>query len=232
MKNSLRFTWRVVSVLILPGGLTVVVLNQDAIIKLRAENEALLGGQQEAQRLELENQEIPRLRQDADEIEKLRAENQALPKLRNDVRQLRRQAGELAALRAENQRLLANGKATERPDVPAPLPADFLLRSNLRDAGLGTPEAAIQTFFWAMCQGNVERVSQCILERTPGIRYGDVDVQRQDLLKEWSRFSGFRIASKKENAPDTVLISLQTSPGGTEMQRIIKRVGNEWKLEE
>src|SRR4051812_33276464 len=70
MKNSLRFTWRLASALILAGGLAMGILNQGAIVKLRAENRVLLDEQQEAQRLGLENREIPRLRQDADEAEK------------------------------------------------------------------------------------------------------------------------------------------------------------------
>jgi hypothetical protein len=232
MKISSHLTWRLASVLILTGGLTVVVLNQGAIAKLRSENQALSGEQQEGQRLALENQEIPRLRQDADEAEKLREENQALPKLRNDVRQLRRQAGELAELRAENQRLLADGKATKRPDGPAPLPADFLLRSNLRDAGLGTPEAAIQTFFWAMCQGNVERLSQCTLDGSRDFRNGNAEAERQYLLKQWGRFPGFRVTDKKVVSPDRVIVSVQSSVGGTLMQMPLSKVGDEWRLEQ
>jgi hypothetical protein len=232
MKNSLRFIGRVTSVLILTGGLTVVVLNQGAIAKLRSENQALSGEQQKGQRLALENQEIPRLRQDADEAEKLREENQALPKLRNEVRQLRRQAGDLAALRAENQRLLADGKAINRPDAPAPLPADFLVRSGLRDAGLGTPETAIQTVFWAMCQGNVERLSQCSLDGEREFLNEDPEAKRKTLLEQFSKFPGFRITEKKANSEDTVIVSLQTSIGGTVMPMKLKRVGDEWKLEQ
>jgi len=95
------------------------------------------------------------VRQESEEAEKLGRENQALPKLRNEVRQLRRQVEEMEQVRAENGRLLTQMAAGNKAADPAAMPADFIARSALVDVGLGTPEAAVQTIFLAMCQGNM-----------------------------------------------------------------------------
>src|SRR5207248_796767 len=120
-----------------------------------------------------------------------------------------RQAGELNALRAENERLLAHGSDGANRAAPAVVPADFIQKSALGDVGLGSPEAAIQTVFWAMCQGNLDRLSQCELHGSGG-RNQDAEWERQNLRQRMSHFSGFRIAEKRTVPPDTVILSLQT----------------------
>lgn len=229
MKSYLPLTVRVVFVLLLVGSVIVIILNQSAIGRLRGENAALLGDGQEAQRLALENHGMAVVRQESEEAEKLGRENQALPKLRNEVRQLRRQVEEMEQVRAENGRLLAL-RAGNNAAAPGAVPADFIVKSALVDAGLGTPEVAVQTIFLAMCQGNIERLRQCVVDDAWGSKKENIELDRQEMVKEMSGFSGLRIAAKKMIAPDEVLMGLQSSVGGTFMPMKLKLVGGEWKM--
>jgi TolA-binding protein len=217
----------------LVGAVVVVVLNQNAISRLRLENQTLLAERQEAESLRLENQDIPRLRQESQEAEKLRQDNQELPKLRNDVRQLRRQKEELERLRAENNRLRSS-QATAGSQA-ASMPPDFIPKSALGDAGLGSPEATVQTFFWAMCQGNLDRLTQCMLAGRTALNPGrqqDLESKRRQIVEGMSSFAGFRIAERQDISEDEVVLSLQSAVGGTVMPMKLKRVRTEWKLDQ
>ncbi len=209
----------------------VALLNQRAVGRLRQENEALQSATQEARQLVAENNQLPQLRQAAEEAQKLRLEVQDLPGLRNQVRQLRRQAEEIQKLRSENERLTAATKdnALSASVGAAPLPADFIPRAGLADAGTATPEATVQTAFWAMCQGNFERMAQCFLDN-PATNIRDADSERRRMVEGMRNFPGFRIAERKDISDHEVVLGLQSSPGGGVMPMKLSRVGNEWKV--
>jgi hypothetical protein len=215
----------------------VVILNQKALGRLRSENQALTAESQEAQRLAAENSTIPQLRQAGEEADRLRRDVESLPGLRNEVRQLRRQADELKKVRSENERLMLEQKAAQSQAASSSMPADFISRATLGDAGLGTPEAAAQTVLWAMCQGNIDRLAQCSLEALPGSQGsngsspGRLGLTDQILIDHMKSFPGFRIASRQDISDTEVVLGLQSSVGGTAMPMTLKRVGLEWKLE-
>jgi len=213
------------------GCVVVVAVRQSAIASLRAENQTLLAESQEAQKLAQENQQLPELRAESEEVKKLRQENQDLPRLRNEARQLRRAAQELDGLRAQNQRLLAqNQNAANSATAPA-LPPNFIARTALYDAGLTTPEATVQTYFWALCQGNPERIRQCLANGAM-IPNQVQSAQSRQLADQMSHFPGFAIVEKNQIAADVMEVGLQSSANGPVMKMKLRQMGNEWKLEQ
>jgi hypothetical protein len=67
---------------------------------------------------------------------------------------------------AENQLLLDQQKLATG-QLGASLSPGAIPKAALVDSGLGSPEATVQTFFWAMCSGNLERLAQCYTMRWP-----------------------------------------------------------------
>ncbi len=232
MKSSTVFGMWFPLALVVAVGTMLAVARQNAIGRLRAENESLLSQKQEAGRLAKENEGIGRLRAQVEGMEKIREENKDLPRLRNEVRQMRRGADELAKLRAENQRLLEQAKNSAVPAAPAGLPDGFIPKAALVDAGLGSPEATVQTFFSAACRGDVHRMSQCTVA-DPGTepRGADAERMRQDMMNELSAFPGFAIAGKKTISPSEVELELKTQTDGAALPMKLKLVGAEWKME-
>lgn len=217
---------RLLLVLVLAGAAAMVGVKQSAIATARAEHRVLLEQSEAARKLAEANKGVAPARGDEGELEKLRAQNKDLPKLRNEVRQLRRQAEEMARLRAENQRL--------QEGILHP-PSNYVSRASLADVGLGTPEAAVQTMFWALNQGNMRRLLECgTPEMAKMIPAGVTDEQfHQESVKFANTFPGFRITETEQVSADEVVMKVQLleeSDGGTLDSVHLKRVGNEWKV--
>ena len=147
-------------------------------------------------------------------------------------------AAELEALRAENQRLVAQGKdlAGRRNRTPLTQLPDFVAKAALHDAGLATPEAAVQTFLWSASQGDINRLRQCVLPGTKMVPEGmDAEAMGKELMDSTKDLEGFRITERKDVSPDEVLLGVSvvgmTGPSKEETQPMpLKRVGNEWKV--
>ncbi len=232
MKAVSKFAMRGGMLVLLAGGIVAVGFKQSAVARLRAEQQVLLSESQEARQLAAENEGIAKLREEYAEVVKLRDENKDLPRLRNEARQLRRQAEESGKLSAENERLrdtISANQSRGKSGAPA-LPADFVTRAAMGDVGLSTPEAAVQTAFWAMSQGNLERVAQCFVDGGPNLN--NAERERTDMMEGMKSFPGFRIAEKKMISPDEVELGMQSSMGGPAAPIKLKLVGNEWKIQQ
>jgi hypothetical protein len=243
MKITRRSGGLLALVLTLGADATVVTLTQKEIASQRAEHVALAKDSAEANRLAQENRGAGQLHPDNTELEKLREENQELPRLRNEVTQLRSQAKGLESLRAEHARLLTeatNIAAQPGQTGPRVLPANFVSKAALADAGLGSPEAAVQTVLWALTQDNATRFTQCLVPTEgPQIHFmgqwssGDHPQEiPKNLAEQMNRFPGYAIAEKTTVSPTEVVVSLQSSAGATVMPLKLRLVGNEWRLEQ
>lgn len=228
MKLSPRFT---MLFLIAAGTVITIIFNHRAISNLRIANQNLVAEGEEAKRLARENQEIDRLGPLSMEAEKLHEANHDLPRLRNEVRVLREKASALKTLRAENERLRMLKKNSSTAQTPTALPPDFLPKPVLRDAGLGSPEATVQTAFWAMCHGDLNRWSQCLLDGAERLQE-DQDWQRKNLAEEMKSFFGFRIVHKQIISPTEVELGLQSSIEGIVLPAKLKLVDKQWKWDQ
>ena len=184
----------------------VLARDQDAIARARSERDSLLRDKSEIGRLAIENAELDALRATNDGIQKLILANKDLPRLRNDIRRLRQEAVEAAKLRGETQVLAGNSE-------PGGKQPDFVTHASLHDAGLLTPEATIQTFFYALTQGDYERMAECQGVQGP-LPLADPENQKSNTQLEFAEFPGYQIAAMTNVAPDEVDIGVQTTLGG------------------
>jgi hypothetical protein len=125
----------------------------------------LIAAKVEADQLAAESGELASSPVSPAELDALRVAHGELLSLRNETHQLRGKQKELDALRAENQRLetqIKQGVASKKSITEM---EGFVAKENWANVGLATPEAALQSFFWAMREGNVQRVAECLCPR-------------------------------------------------------------------
>ena len=172
------------------------------------------------------------------EIAALQEANRDLPKLRNEVRRLRDEKREFERLQTENERLAATLKARPKATAPRMSEAEgFVLREKWTHAGFATPEATVQTFFWALANKDVrawahcmsgkdaEKMVQQMQESTDG---GATRMERK--FAEVAEVQGFRVAEKKQVAEDKVELGLQAAAGGHVMSMRLQLVDGEWRF--
>lgn len=218
----------------------VVVVQKGAISRLRLENRALRAQKEEGLRLARENEQIRDLRAGSEAIDSLRAANQELPKLRNEVRQLREQRPQIEKLRLENQRLASALKsAADKPRRLSELEG-YVASETWAKAGFGSPEAAAQTWFWAIRSGDLKQIAECFSpegkKAFEKAFEGKSDLEREKAFREGlgllRSVKGFRIGEKKIVADDKVVVGIQVAADGEILNLPLRRFGNEWKLDE
>ena len=233
---KMRTLAKLLGVALLVAGVAVIMQQRSALARTRAEHEELLSGQQEAEQLREENAELETLRLANAQIKQLERDNRDLPKLRNDVRRLREQAAEAAGLRADNARLSEAVNHKSIPTDATVLPPDFISRASLKDMGLATPEAAVETYFCALCNGDAHRLQDCdegTASSGPGYTQPtpeQVASQRATLLKQTASFVGYRIASKHQISPNRIDIDVQGSSDNVTLPLHLTLEENEWRV--
>jgi len=176
------------------------------------------------------------------ESERLRLENEDLLKLRNEVRQLRELVPEIEGARAEHQRLLqAKQNPPAEPSAYA-TPEGYVGKDALADLGLGTPEAAVQTFLWTMREGNFKRMLECAsprfkrhqgFDRLTAEELPQIGEQMgQKLQSQMQTFKDFRIIDRKEVTPEEVTLQLRSSLTSAVLSLSLRRVGNDWLVDQ
>jgi len=224
--------------LLIAGAVTGTLVQRSALLRVRADNRQLRVQSSEAQRLERENANVNQLRKENVEVENLRNETRDLHKLRNEVRQLREQKPDLDKLRSENQRLRARTKAAGGPTSRGSDARPAVTKEMLADGGWGSPEAALQTFFWAMRERNAQKIRACFSEEAGrNLRDQSDEEVLAGATQEMDTFTGFQIVAKKVVSADEIKLGIrviQASGQGesapTEMALPFKRVGGEWKI--
>jgi len=99
------------SAAVIVGAGTPIVVQQQSVARLRAENQELRERSQQLEPVRERDQPRAGLRADPDELERLRKEVAELHRLRAEVARLRREKEDAARLQAENTRLNAHLKA-------------------------------------------------------------------------------------------------------------------------
>ena len=143
----------IIGVLAVAGVATPLVIQHQSQAKLREDDQAL-------------RQQVGQLAQVAAENERLsnlvgHAKNAEPPS--GELLRLRGQAGVLRRELADTKQRLdqAASQTNEASNIWA-LGATKWLR-DLKDAGMGSPQAAVETYWWAVASTNVEKVKQCMV---------------------------------------------------------------------
>ena len=231
-----KFKTIVISAIVVTSVVTPLTLQHQSLNRMRQENLMLRQQADELAQLREANTRLAKLQVDADELERLRQEHSELMRRRGEVASLRGIKDELARLKDETQRSQSDAKQAADEFVPA---------DKFVDAGLATPEAAIQTLCFAALTGNKKRYRQAV-DWTEVIPTAYELSGKHDPNwtpdKVWftvtqfpGRFQGFQILSQKQDAPDEaeVEIARHLKLGNTETREItrltFRRIGAEWK---
>lgn len=224
MTLKANISWLFLAVLLVGG----TWFERRVLREARAENQrlhaALQAGESSADRSEpVSNQGDPELKRE-------------LARLRNEVRKLRAEKPQLDQLRMGNELLLQRiaGASQARP---APTPEQgFVMSEAWANVGFATPEAAIQTFFWALRQQDVLALTNSLTPET-NKKSGLVDEQTGILHPEvvereiqmLGRISGYRIVTM-EVKDDRAKAEVQAAVNGTTIKLSLRRIGQEWKM--
>ena len=223
-------------ILLLAALIAVGVWERRSIASLRAVNATLAEQQSTAQALADENAALAKRLGEAPapapEVNK-----PELLRLRNDARRLRSSQTDPARLRAENEKLAADLKSGKiRPQRLADQPG-FVPRESWANLGAGTPEDALQTFFFAIRDANVEVMLGLGSEqegRTMREQYQKNPAKmREDLARDAQKnfpATGYVVAGREELGGDKVRLKVRFAAQSEPMVFEFQRDGSGWKM--
>ncbi len=166
-----------------------------------------------------------------------RESKRELARLRNEVRQLRAQRQDVAQMRAANERLQEKHNTLSQPR-PAPTEElGFVLNHHWANAGLGSPEATIQSFFWAAQQQDYQSLLGCLTPDTvKAMRLIDKKTQavRPEALESLlmlGRVPGYRITAIEPTAENHVKGKVQCAVNGTEIPFSLHLLEQQWRID-
>lgn len=218
-----RFLFLVVALV----AVVISVAQQKAIGRVKAERQTLLADSAEAARLEHENAAMAQLPDVDAQVKTLRPNQRELARLRNEMSNLRSQTAEAEKLRALHQQLVD----AQNSLISGTAPAGFISKSQMADAGMGTPEAAVQTYFYALAQGNVKRMMQCM--GRPQSEFDKLTPEAEanegeSLRRQFDKFPGYFISETNFISPDEVKFTVRATPGGLACPVHLVRNDNGW----
>jgi hypothetical protein len=223
-----------ISLVLLAIGLATVAWERKVLDEQRREQGILLAAKEEADRLLRENDEL-NAQQNAATNPGQEAHTELL-RLRNEIRQLRLMPQEAERLRADHTRLAAQA-VSSGPKLSES--EGYLAKESWAEAGLGTPEAALQTFLRAMRDQDLPRLLSCLTEqgsRALGIRTDPATGQLRPESLEFLRFlnliSGARIEEQKVLEDGRILVAIRAVAGGEIWSLKFRKTGEEWKIDD
>src|SRR5437867_10797398 len=227
--------------LVLLIAVMAAVVGWQRVEQLRSDNEMLRAelqrlNQQTAAAAEAQSKQYDQ------ELQRLRTQAQEVFKLRNEVTQLRSAVKQADALRAENQQLRARnepgqaGPAAAAPTSPASNTQVVQFpREGWTFAGYSTPQAALVSAVWAMKEGKPQ-VYLDSLSPEEQVRMakvwenkseGEIAAKHQ---QEVSQITNVRVMNQKEISPEEVQLTVFIE-GPNRMEIVsMKRSGADWKF--
>jgi hypothetical protein len=215
-------------------GLLLVGLQHQRIRELRAENVTLQQASAEADQLKADlAKSTGNEAQDAEEIDRLREENRDLLKLRNEANQLREARVQFEKVSAENQRLQSLAKSAVRTETKQSTQPVVIRIDNLFNRGLGTPEDAVQTFYWAQRERNSDILFRSV---TPGSRNNFRDYVDGWRRQNFDNYVSIEIVGRRDVNATTVQLGVQIHEANNPQygQKIVVTLvlqANEWRVD-
>lgn len=248
---------RFIVVIVALGALGGIIKQRSAIAGLREQNEILRTAQEEVAKLKSENAGLPTLRSSLTNQLSSTSNDSKLLRLRGEVSRLRVQ-------RAEQNRLYQkNAQLAEQIRIGVALPQKisemegFVAREAWANAGFASPEAALQTFFWAAREGNLTRLADCFPgkdgQHLAALNQPGLERERDKVLNDLQQMTsseGFRIVEKviqeegfqtrrgeqptgsEPRIPTKALLRVQAVTGGAVWAVSLRLHADGWKLKE
>ena len=174
-----------------------------------------------------------------DELTKLREATKDLPRLRNEITQLRTLKTEVESARQEHSKLTEAKQSGAT--LPRATPKGFIGKEQLANAGFATPEDAVQTFFWAMREGDLTMVLRTLshgspeklsIESLPPEERAKAErgFKLDESQKVMARFNDFSVRTREAVTEDAVYLDLGSSRTTNTLRVLLNRINGEWKL--
>jgi hypothetical protein len=180
------------------------------------------------------DQELQRLRTEAQEVVKLRGE---ITQLRSGAKEAEKWRAESDRLRAENQQLRNTATAaTPAPSTPPPVAAkDQFPKENWAFSGYATPEAALVSAIWAMKEGNPKTYLDSLSpeEQTRMAKVWENKSEAEVAAKhqqDVAQITGLRILDRQPVSNEEVVMNVYIEGTGRMEKVSMKRQGDEWRF--
>jgi len=213
-----KFKFGIISVIAVAVVATPLVLQHQSLGELRQENRALETQNQQLGPLSAANERLTNLLAQAQQVQSLSDQQlHELLRLRGEVGLLRKDSQDLAKLRAKR-----NEQAASAANPAAPGQTQMLTADSWADVGMDTPDAALQTFFWAARHNNADVVGKLIRWQK------DASVPDFDgldnivtnfipaTLQFASEVQGLRILSRSEENEATARVQVEFAADGNQ----------------
>jgi hypothetical protein len=224
-------------------GVTIwLAVGHRARLRLGEENTALQQQLEQMGGLFAENERLSNLVAHANSSQSLPDERlKELLRLRGEVGALRQQGKEIETLREENRQARVELESTRKPEkagaAESPATADYWPRDSWAFAGYASPDAALQSSFWAANKGDLKTflsgltgdVQQMVEKDIAGKSESEASTK---AMAEVARLDSVRVLNRDVQADDTVVLTAafgDASGGGTN-RLLMKRIGSDWKL--
>ena len=219
-----------------------LAVGHQARLRLAKENKALRQQLSQLASLATENARLSNFVDRVSRAQSLPDEQlRELIRLRGEVGVLRLQSNELDKLREENRQarsaLESNLKSTSVTAAEATATADYWPRDSWAYAGYASPDAALQSSFWAANQGDMKTfmggITGDILQKVQSDAEGKSEIEISAKARaEVASLQAVRVLSREVQADDTVVLTaeFQEESNTHTAKLLMKKIGNEWKL--
>jgi cell division septum initiation protein DivIVA len=158
-----------------------------------------------------------------------------LLRLRNQAAQLRAATNELEQLRRQIGQLRASAQTAGEASGPAAAAAgEMVPRESWRFAGYATPEAAFQSVFFAMSQGDYRTFLESLSPEEAARWSGKSKTPEQlaeDGRREMAKVASYRVLEKDEVSADEVVLVVYAAGGESKVLPMqMRKVGEQWKF--
>ncbi len=160
-----------------------------------------------------------------------------LLRLRGEVNRLTRRKQELASAVAENERLKAQLERAQTNTAALPpeyLNKGYIRRTTAQKIGFATPQAALETFLWAVQHHDGEAFLECL---TPESRQKFEGAQQNgaqsfdEIFSHSHELPGLRIIRSTPNERDGLKLDVEAAPGVPLPSGLtVRQINGEWKL--
>jgi hypothetical protein len=152
------------------------------------------------------------------------AERLELLRLRAEVTRLRGRQQELASVRRENAELKEQ-LAKSQP------PPGFIRLREATFAGQATPEATLQSFFWAVAHSDTNALYQLLDdESVERLRRDLQESGRSELLTMGRILPGYLVIERRENTPTDVTLEVELLTGEDPQPMGLSLQNGRWRL--
>jgi len=150
--------------------------------------------------------------------------------LRAEVTRLQERRKELAAVKAENEKLQEHLESAVSGTERTSLPTGYVRRREARFVGAATPEAALQSFFWALEQRDINALLQLLgPEMAEDFRH-QLTQGGPDEFWKTMRIPGYRIVEVEQKADDHVVLKVEILPGEPPETMNLRWLEGGWRL--